>query len=299
MEKIKGSKNIDLKKLLIAWIAGVLVLVPTRIYQVFNIINHEHGFYAKTDFSVWLMYIVIAILAIFFIVCSFLSSKATVKDDAFSGNKILGFSAIVVAISMIADVLTKGATFLELYKGYGSQFGVTTMKLGEYMMKSGALSNLGEVIFGLATAVFFALLGASCFVENIKASNLKILAITPVIWTIFRMLTKLIRTISYIKVSDLFYEIIMLLFMMLFFMAFAQLTSKVNEKGIEWKVYGYGFFAAIMALVCFIPRVVFVLSGGMTLSPDAGINVWDFCIAIFIVIYLTSNLKNKNPQVEE
>jgi len=298
MKKIKSSTSTDIKKLLIAWIAGVVILVPTRIYQMFSIIEHEQGFYTETDFSVWVMYIVIAVLAVVFIAGSYLLLKDNVKSDNFFGNKLLGGCPILNTKSMIANVLTKGSDFVEIYKDFDSQFGVTTMNLGEYLMKSGALSNLGEAVFGLTTAIFFAIFGAGCLVEKINASKFKILAVTPVIWAIFRMLTKLIRTISYIKVSDLFYEIIMLLFMMLFFMAFAQVTSKINEKGIEWKVYGYGFIAALMALICFVPRIVYTLGGG-ELSADAGINPWDFCLAIFIVIYLVSNSKSKKSVIEE
>ena len=114
------------------------------------------------------------------------------------------------------------------------------------------------------------------------------------------MLTRLIRTISYIKVSDLFYEIIMILFMMVFFMAFAQVNAKVNEKGIEWKIFGYGFFASLMALICSVPRIVMVIIGkGDILSADSPLEIWDLLIAVFIIVYIVGLISCKKKEKSE
>ncbi len=298
--KIKSSKNIDMKKLLIAWIAGVVILLPTRIYQLLSIVDGEQGFYLKTDFTVGFMYGLLAVLLILFVAGSFLSSKATEIESDYSGNKLLGGVSVAVSVSMVVNLITQFSSFMELYNGFGSQFGVTTMKLGEYMMKSGALSKLGEAVFALLAAVYFLIFGLGCFSEKIKASKFRILAITPVAWTIFRMLTRLIRTISYIKVSDLFYEIIMILFMMVFFMAFAQFNSKINEKGIDWKIFGYGFFASLMALVCSVPRLVMVIIGkGDMLSADSPLEIWDLLIAVFIIVYIIGFISCKKKEKSE
>lgn len=298
--KIKSSKNIDMKKLLIVWIAAAVILLPTRIYQLLKIVDLEQGFYLKTDFSVGFMYGFLAVLLILFVAGSYLSSKATEIKSDYSGNKLLGGVSIAVSVSMVVNVITQFSTFLDLYKGFGSQFGVTTMELGEYMMKSGALSKLGEAVFALFSAIYFVLFGLGCFGEKIKIEKLRILAITPVAWSIFRMLTRLIRTISYIKVSDLFYEIIMILFMMVFFMAFAQVNAKVNEKGIEWKIFGYGFFASLMALICSVPRLVMVIIGkGDILSADSPLEIWDLLIAVFIIVYIVGLISCKKKEKSE
>ena len=296
--KIKGSKAIEMKKLLVFWIIGAVVLVSTRVYQMFTIVDHSKGFYSSTDFTVWIMYALLAVLTVVFVAGSFASSKIPTNKNAFSKNKILGGTSALIGLSVIVDVILQARSFIELYDGFDEQSRVTVMKLGEYLMKSGALSKLGETIFGATTAIYFFLIAVACFVDKINVSKFKILAITPVVWTIFKMLTKLIRTISYIKVSDLFYEILMLLFMMLFFMAFAQLNSKINEKGIEWKVFGYGFVAALLALICSVPRFIYSMTGGK-LSEDAPMEIWALFFAVFTVVYLVSLIKRKEEATEE
>ena len=56
----------------------------------------------------------------------------------------------------------------------------------------------------------------------------------------FRLVFRFTRTISYIRVSDLMLEMLMLVFFIMFFMAFAQVNSRVDPNKKEWKIAAYG-----------------------------------------------------------
>jgi hypothetical protein len=70
-------------------------------------------------------------------------------------------------------------------------------------------------------------------------------------------------------------------------MAFAQVTAKVNGKGLEWKLYAYGLPAALFCLICFIPRVVvLVLGKGDLIADGSSVEIVDLTAAAFILFVL-------------
>lgn len=297
--KIKNSKNINFKAFIIPWFVAVIILVPVRFYQLLTIVDGEVGFYKNTDFTVYLMYALVAIFVIGFIAMAFLSKKAAQPNVDIKDNRVLGFFSIVTAILLLYNLLVQAAGFMKIVVQYSQMYLVNNYSLGQYLLKFGGVSRAFEVIFLLLSAIYFILFGVSCLGGKINVSNLRLLALSPLLWSIFRMLTKLVRAISYIRISDLFYEIIMVLFTMLFFMAFAQVTANVNPKGIEWKVTGYGLVAALMALVCNLPRLFMVLIGKADmLCPDAPVELWDIALAVFIVLFIANIFKNRIIEVE-
>ena len=97
------------------------------------------------------------------------------------------------------------------------------------------------------------------------------------------MVYRFTRTISYQRVSDLTFELIMLAFMIMIFMAFAQVNSQISSKNCEWKLAGYGLTAALFALVCFVPRlIVTVIGKDFLLYEYSAAEFCDLGVAIFI-----------------
>ena len=297
--EIKNSKKICFKSFIIPWFVAVIILVPLRFYQLLTIIDGEVGFYKNVNFTVYLMYGLVAAFIIGFVVMAFLSKKAAQPNIDIMGNRPLGFFSIVTAILLLYNSLVQLKGFIEIVAQYRNIFAFNNYSLGEYLLKSGGVSRAFEVIFLILSAIYFILFGVSCLGEKLNISKFRLLALSPLLWSIFRMLTKLVRAISYIRISDLFYEIVMVLFTMLFFMAFAQVVANVNPKGIEWKVTGYGLIAALMALLCSLPRLFMVIIGkGVMLSPDAPVELWDIALAVFIVLFVANTFKNKVAEVE-
>ena len=110
------------------------------------------------------------------------------------------------------------------------------------------------------------------------------------------------RTISYVRVSELLFEMVMLVFMIMFFMAFAQCNSKVNEKDCIWKVAAYGLPAALLALVCSVPRIILSLIGSADLIySQSSVEFADLGIALFIIAVVLTKVitKTESDETEE
>ena len=80
----------------------------------------------------------------------------------------------------------------------------------------------------------------------------------------------------------------MLAFMLIFFTAFAQLNSKIESKGLDWKLVAFGLPAAVLALVCFVPRFIMLISGKgdmlYTGSPAEYCDLMTALLALSIVL---------------
>ena len=79
----------------------------------------------------------------------------------------------------------------------------------------------------------------------------------------------------------------MIVFLLMFYMAFAQVTARINGKGLEWKLFAYGLPAAFFCLLCFVPRVVATLLGhGEMIAADSSIELVDLTCALFVIYVL-------------
>ena len=86
------------------------------------------------------------------------------------------------------------------------------------------------------------------------------------------------------------------IFMLLFFMAFAQLNSGIGGDGMEWKIPGYCLPAALMALVCFVPRFIVDISGNSNLLYEQSpAEYCDLAIALFILCVVFTRVGKKEP----
>jgi hypothetical protein len=289
MEKNKVEMNVKL--LFGIFSAGIILILPLRAYQYLKIIEPGTGFYSKTDFSVPLMYALLAVfcLAMFFLAMK--NKKSTAYKNTAGKIPVLGVISFLVAVTLVADAVIQSGNFTELYYGTTQNSEIAMNGVAGGLMKSGALPLLFESIFAVLSALFFTVLGINYFTGKSDCSEYKLLAITPLAWAICRILHRFMRTISFIKVSDLFYELFMLVFLMLFFMAFAQLLARINHKGTDWKLFGFGLPAALLCLLCFVPRFAMLVMGkGSLLSDQSPPEYCDFAVALFILAFLMSKV---------
>lgn len=289
---MKNNKDLVYKVPLFATLTAVLIAIPLRVYQYFKLINPETGFYDDTDFSVFVMYAALTIAMLVCIVYAYLKHKSIhpVYNNKSSMPHIV--MSIIMAAGVCTDSLSMISDYLELYSANSGNY----LNINDYISAQGGPLMLIQAVFGILTAIYFVVSGLSVL-NKINAPKLKFLALMPVAWCIFRLLFRFKRTISFVNVSDLLLELFMIVFIMMFFLALAQVNSKIDADSVFWKLYAYGFPAAMFSLVVFLPRFILVLTGsGNQLNPDYLPGFSDFTFALYS-IYIgisASKIKTNN-----
>lgn len=281
----------------IIFIAALILALPLRIYQYLGgVIEPATGFFAKNDFSIYALYGVIILAAVAVIVLGIINRKKLAYEIAAQKNPVLGIASVLIALGIILDVAFSmdipGA--LEAIKAAKSAEAapVSTEITAHYVL-------IIQAVFSLPTALFFTVLGINSLMGKNLASELRILSLSPVIWAMLRMVARFMRTISYTRVSELLFEMFMLALMIMFFMNFAQCNAKVNDKDCAWKIASYGLPAALLALVCFVPRaILLVLGKGELLYAESALEFSDLTVAIFIISAVLTKITTKTSASE-
>lgn len=273
-----------------------VVAVILRTVQFFTVIEeNQTGFYTESNWSVYTLYFVIAAAAIAFLVLGFSKRKKLDFDREIKKRPLFGAVSLVAGLGAFADgfaCITKALSDLSpiIEQTYSGTAVWNTEKLIFY----------AQAIFASLSAIFFLALGISVTTGKTNGSEHKLISLSPVLWCIARMIFRFSRTISYLKVSDLTFELLMLVFCVLFFMAFAQVNSRIDDKNCEWKLAGYGLPAALLALICFIPRVIVTISGRSELLYEySPVDFCDLTTAAFIIAAVFTRLTDRIDKPEE
>lgn len=299
--------KINIKEMIPLLIAlGVLVIaVPVRIAQYLTIIDAKTGFYNEINFSVYFLYFILGAGLILGLVIPFLRHK-TIKPAPLS-TKSVGFTAVslVMAITLIIDSAVQLMTYFDMFTAASGYMGKS---VSEYVAMQGGTILLLQAVFGALSAIYFFVSGVTIGLGNSDSSKYKIIALFPTVWCIFRLLYRFKRTISFVNVSDLLLELFFIVFSMMFFFALAQVNSKIDikdkgddlMKSVYWKIFGYGVPAAVLALVCFLPRAILVITGNSDhINSQYSVNISDLGFAVFTVYTCISALKSKETASEE
>lgn len=272
--------------LFVVFIASAIISLPLRVYQLMTNVEAETGFWIHSDhFTIPIFYAVIALGTILPIVFALLYRKGLGKIEDSGERKIVGGAiSFANAAGLIVNAILRYRAFSDIYYTYTNSYMESTLL--NYLSKSGGLAMALEAFFAVVSAIFFIMLGIALMTGK-DPSEYKILAIMPVFWAVFRILHRFMRKISFMNVSELFLELMMIVFLLMFFMAYAQVTAKVNGKGLEWKLFAYGLPAALFCMLCFVPRVVvLVLGKGAVIAADSSIEIVDLTMAVFVIYAL-------------
>ncbi len=279
-------------------LAALLITVPLRVYQYLKIVNPETGFFDETDFSVIVLYAVLAVAMVVCVAFSYIKHKTfepvTVTN---SSKKPLAFLAVslIMGVGIAVDSFSMLSDYLSLFSENTGSYAT----VAEYVSAQGGSIILIQAIFGLISAVYFIISGITAINKN-SALKFKILAIAPVIWCIFRLLFRFKRTISFVNVSDLLLEMFAIVFAMVFFLALAQVNSKIDANTVFWKLFAYGFPAAMFSLVCFLPRIILVITGSSDKINSLYLpNFSDLTFAVYTVFMCISAAKAKASDTKE
>lgn len=284
-------KNLSVKSgfglgAIIAVVAAIVAL-PIRTAQFFTILESDTGFYSEVNAGVYVFYGVIAAAAVFSLVLGFAKRKKldySLEAIKRPGFGILSFTAAIGALSDSARCITEFMNFDT--DSETAQAAVVLLAV--------------EAVFALFTAIFFVASGSSALGGKTNGSEYKLIALAPVLWSIVRVVYRFTRTISYIRVSELLLEMLMIVFLILFFMAFAQANTGINSDGNVWKVAAYGVPAALLALVCFVPRFIVTVSGNAHLLVDKSpIEYCDIANAAFIICTVLTRVTDKISSEED
>ncbi len=288
---MKAKKDFPFLTFFIVAAVSILLILPLRIYQYFEILEPETGFYSEKDFSVYLVYALMLIVIVFSIVVSLINKKSLINNNCtFTKSNAAVF--IVASLGFLADAADKAISFIDIYNSYIHNF---KQSIFQYISKEGGVIFFLQAMFAMISSLYFLVLAIGVFTGKDNAPSLKLIALAPSLWAAMRLLFRFKSTISFTNVSELFLELFAVVFIMMFFFALAQTFSKVDKGENYWKIFAYGVPAAVFGLACFVPRAVLSVIGHQDLMADGYTPViCDFTIALLILSVLISKVSLKS-----
>ncbi len=289
--KLKENKEISLyNKIPLIFFLCCAVTVVLRTVQMFFFIEREAGFYTGGNLIKVLLYVLIAVASLAFAFVAFLSKETAQVSLRMKKDTGLSALAALVSVSFLYDSLTAFA---------GSATSVGTASYGatafQSMMLSGSIPQFFQGIFALLSALYFLFFAKGIIKGTHSAAKHRILAVAPVGWAGFRLIFRFVEQISYIRVSELLLELVLLALFVMFFMAFAQLSSGVYVKNSRWRMTGIGLPAALISLTVNVPRILFaVIKGTDALYSKYPFKVCDFVLALFIAVLVVKLIRKEN-----
>ena len=270
---IKGSKtdmNIGICNVvfIVAAISGIII----RTMQMASYIDPETGFYkGNGDWIHLIFYVILTVNIIFFCGRTYLSADVKKIEIGNDSHRLAGIGTRLFAVAMLFDSFSS-ITSSSMLAGYSDID----------PMRSGFLPMMLQSFFAFLSAIYFFILASDFSKGTAKAYKRKILATAPVSWTGARLIFRFLKQISFVQISDLLLELIMIAFMIMFFMALAQTASGVYKDQFKWRIPGFGLSAALIAAVISVPRLIFTIFNSSLINSDYPFSVADFIFVIFI-----------------
>lgn len=267
---------------------GLLVLaIPVRVYQHLNLIDAGTGFFKATDYSVYIMYALAAAAIIASYAVSALAKNVPASKSPFRKNIVFAVVSIALGGGIVLDVVSSASGFIINARNFTAA-GLSLLGTSDY----GQIPLLIETVLGVFAAIYLMVFGISYIDGRTTYSQYKFLAITPFFWSMARLVMRLITKISYVNVSDLMFEIFGIAFMMMFFMAFARISSGLSNNKAMRTVFAAGTAAAFLLCTANIPRLLMLISGNSAkITSGYGFSVCDFLFAVFAIEYILNVCK--------
>ncbi len=287
MNKLKGSSSaVKMKYLLFVFAAAVLVSLPTRVYQLLALVDTTNGFFKESDVTIPVLYGVTVVFGLLFLVLSFISKEVPSPKLPTGKNPALGIASFVMVAGLGADMLSVLRKIIPANQGNVAIF-INLLKAN--LSENGGTFAILEFIFAFFAIIYFIVFAISHLNGKASYKEFKLLALSPLCWAMTVLVTKLMNAISFIKVSELLFEIFMFVFTMLFFLTFARISSGVFTEDSMWGIYGYGLTAALLASIVTIPRIVMALVGLDAVEGNE-FNFAHLATFAFIIVYIFASL---------
>ncbi|MBQ7654721.1 MAG: hypothetical protein IJS17_06580 [Clostridia bacterium] len=289
---IKGSSGkIKTEAALPIFLVFAVIAAALRLYQYFTIIETDTGFFSEENFTVPLLYGILAVAGVLIFVITYLAKKVPLSTLPEGKSIPLAIAGSIFSLSFLIDAAIQFYSCTVISSATGSMEYLTSSGAISYLFKSGMAPKGLEAFFALLSAVYFLIFAIKFFGASVSVQNRKILAVMPVFWATARMLQRFTRTISIIYVSDLLLELFMIAFMMMFFLSFAQLASNVNSRHVVNKIYAYGLIGALLAAVVAVPRLVVLIVEPSRIVSNDPLEICDIGYLIFAVVLCCEMIK--------
>ncbi|MCL2195683.1 MAG: hypothetical protein FWB76_07010 [Oscillospiraceae bacterium] len=263
--------------------AGLAVALPVRIWQQLLLVEEYTGFWFDSSHpSVTVLYVFLALPLVLSLVIALLTRRDIEVDLTRRVRKAEGYVSLAAALFVLVSCV------LAMLQAFATD-----------VQGAALLAAVLEGIFGLGVVAFFANLGIVNLFPTSQLYLNRVLTLMPLLWAIARLLGHFSRTISYLRVSDLFLNIMSMVLLLLFFMAAAQVMSGVNAEKKMWRLAAVGLPAAVFLLLVFVPRMI---AAPFNFSPaqDGVLNLADLGAAVFIAVFMLTRVQPKpEEEVEE
>lgn len=283
MKRLKGSSDsVKLKYLLFLFASSLLILLPVRVYQLLATVETETGFFAQKDATVYLVYALVILFPLVFLGLSYVSREVPSPKLPAGKNPVLGIASIVMAAGLVFDIVSTESRIIPATQ---ANFQIFLSVLRSNISQAGGFFMLLRLIFAFLAIIYFAVFAVSHLNGRASYKEYKVLALAPLCWATTKLISNLMHAISFLRVSELLFEIFMLVFLMLFFMTFARISSGVFTEDSMWGIYGYGLSASLFAGLVTVPRIVMLAVGKNAVNGNE-FNPADLACMIFIICYI-------------
>lgn len=287
--------NGSAKALGLLLLAGLVICIPFRLVQLFTNIEQNTGFFIENDWTVYCFYAVVVLFVIVLAVVAGSFGKIPASRPVLRRDKTLAICSFLFAVGIAYDVIFALAKVMRALTDGSLANGFFSV-----MFTDGMFAQLLQAICGMAACIYIVLVALSYVGEKATYCDYRFLAIMPLFWALFRMVSRFMTKISFTMVSELLLELLMLAFMLLFLMSFARVSAQVNQKGEMKKIVRYGMPAAFLALLIGITRLVCTVGGRVDLLADGfQFSLADIGFGAFAVAYIFTHMRYGRPASED
>lgn len=255
-------------------VVGLLcAAIPFRTYQLLFITEANTGFYTKIDWSVYAVYGLSALaILVSIIIVNLAKNVPSSREEIRNKNIFLAVASVLFGVGIIIDSVLAFTSILAGTAGADS--------IGSVVI---------EAVFGVLAAIYIMIFGISHFDGRTTYFQYRFLALAPLAWTTGRIIIRFMKKISYVNVADLMLEIFILAAMMIFFLAFARISSGLsNEKSMR-SLFASGYVCIFFCALANIPRIVLMATGnGKYIPMEYPLSVCDLTFALFVVAYIVN-----------
>ena len=298
MKLKNANENLKLKTLLPVMYAVTVLLIIMRTFQLTRYIDSETGFITGGNALYVIFLAVIAIAVLVFTVVSYFSAEGRKIELIGLKDKACSIASVLFGASLVYDSLTSFKDSVLILNNMYFDAYINKAELFKLLMSTGALPYAVQSVFAVISAVYIFILAKSFSSGSHKAHNRKYIALAPIVWAAFKIITRFVKQISYIKVSDLFLELIMLALMILFFVALAQVVSGVYSDDSRWRITALGFGSALVSFSINVPRLVLTVFAGDFVNKEYPFNLADTVFAVFAICVVITVIKKCESQAE-
>ena len=297
VKKLKSSikaLNPDITFVLFAIFTAIALAI--RTYQLQYIFEPDTGFYymeMKHSFTIPLLYAVVAASCLVFMVFSYLSKGLEQPKPLGEKNYFIATASLIFSVTLVIDGMVR---FSELFNDYVD---AGSSSLSDFLVSSRGFPQLFEMVFALFAALYFIIVALSFYTGRQAYASARVLSLMPVCWLMCRLISRFVRAVSFIHVSELFWELVMIVFLMLFFMGFARLMSGIGKEGKLPLTMGAGLCGAMVAFMVSLSRIItYFVAGEDYLSADSPIELCDFGAALVAIMFLLSCVHDLSPKAD-